>query len=102
MKTVFIFFIILTSIVFVHAQSKNESANLFFEQGEILLNKGEYLEAMEQFNKCLQLNPGYSEAYLNRALVKQQLHNMQGAHIDLCIYLSCCTPRCVSKSSNSQ
>ncbi len=87
MKTVFIFFTFLISIVFVHAQSKDENAILLFEQGETMLNKGDYPEALELFNKCLQLSPGYSEAYLSRAYVKQQLHDNEGAHIDLSIYL---------------
>jgi tetratricopeptide (TPR) repeat protein len=78
---------LLTSNVFAQGQSKSESASQFFEQGEMLLNKGNYPGALEQFNNCLQESPGYSEAYLNRAYVKQQLRDNEGANTDLSIYL---------------
>ncbi len=77
----------LCTIVSVQGQSKSEAAHSLFEQGEILLNKGHYPEALERFNKCLQQSPGYAEAYRNRALIKQQLHDNEGANIDLSIYL---------------
>lgn len=79
--------IFLCIIGSVQGQSKNDAARLFFEQGEILLNKGQYTEALEQFNKCLQQSPGYAEAYRNRAFIKQQLNDNEGANIDLSIYL---------------
>ncbi len=82
-----LFYIFLCSIVVAHGQSKNEAAKLLFEQGEVLLNKGQYPEALDLFNKCLQQNPGYPEAYRNRAYIKQQLHDNEGANIDLSIYL---------------
>lgn len=77
----------LSTIVSAQGQSKSEAANSFFEQGEILLNNGQYSEALVQFNKCLQQSPGYAEAYRNRAYIKQQLHDNEGANIDLSIYL---------------
>ena len=79
--------LLLATNVFVQGQSKNEKAVHFFEQGEKLLSEGNYPEALKQFNHCLQENPGYSEAYLNRAYAKQQLHDNEGANIDLSIYL---------------
>ena len=77
----------LSTIVSAQGQSKSQAANSFFEQGEILLNNGQYPEALVQFNKCLQQSPGYAEAYRNRAYIKQQLHDNEGANIDLSIYL---------------
>ncbi len=77
----------LFTIVSVQGQSKSQAANSLFEQGEILLNKGQYPEALERFNQCLQQSPGYAEAYRNRAYIKQQLHDNEGANTDLSIYL---------------
>ncbi|HPM31831.1 MAG TPA: tetratricopeptide repeat protein [Chryseolinea sp.] len=73
---------------YVQSQTRGETtASFFFENGEKLLNQGAYPEALEQFNKCLQQSPAYSEAYLNRAYAKQQLNDNEGANIDLSIYL---------------
>lgn len=73
--------------VFVYSQSNGKGAPSFFEQGENLLNQGKYAEALVQFTNCLHENPGYSDAYLLRAYVRQQLHDNSGANIDLSIYL---------------
>jgi tetratricopeptide (TPR) repeat protein len=83
----FLFGLFVFTIVSVQGQSKNQAATLLFEQGEIFLNNGQYPEALQRFNQCLQQSPEYAEAYRNRAYIKQQLRDIEGANIDLSIYL---------------
>ncbi len=79
--------LLVFSIDFASAQNRNENAVLYYEKGETFLNEGKYAEALTEFDKCLQQSPGYYQAYLNRAYAKQQLHDYEGANIDLSIYL---------------
>jgi len=40
--------------------------------GTVLLNKGEYQEAIRHFNEALRIYPGYAEAYLNLGVVNER------------------------------
>ena len=47
--------------------------NYFYSLGNILLNKGNLLEALSSFNAALELNPGYEEASFNKSLIHLRL-----------------------------
>ena len=69
------------------AQEKRVDARKLYEQGEEAFNKAQYSDALALFNKCLQENPGYADAYFTRAATREQLKDLQGAHTDYNIYL---------------
>jgi len=70
------------------AQEKHLTAQQLHEKGEAAYNRGEYTEARSLLDKCLQENPGFSDAYFTRAATREQLKDLQGAHTDYNIYLS--------------
>ncbi len=45
-------------------------------------DEGNYNEAMENFNKALELNPELSAALFNRATIKADIGDLKGAHED--------------------
>src|SRR5688572_402878 len=69
------------------AQEKRIDARKLYEQGEEAFNKAQYNDALALFNRCLQENPGYAEAYFTRAATREQLKDLQGAHTDYNIFL---------------
>jgi tetratricopeptide (TPR) repeat protein len=44
-------------------------AEVFFNNGTMLMNSGKNAEAIEQYNKAIEFNPRYKEAYCNRGIV---------------------------------
>lgn len=84
--------LILTTVYFLtflvtFGQEKAKNASFYYEQGENAHNAGRPKEALDLFNKCLQLDAGFYEAYTSRAAVKEQLGDWPGAVIDYTIYL---------------
>ena len=56
--------------------------NYYNVRGYIFLSLGRYKQAMADFDKCLQLNPAFSYAYVNRAIAKINM----GGGIKACTY----------------
>jgi Flp pilus assembly protein TadD len=69
------------------AQEKRMDARKLYEQGEEAFNNAQYNDALALFNKCLQENPGYADAYFTRAATREQLKDLQGANTDYNIFL---------------
>ncbi|HMG90650.1 MAG TPA: tetratricopeptide repeat protein [Chryseolinea sp.] len=69
------------------AQDKKIDVGRLYEKGEEAFNDARYQEALSIFNKCLQENPKFAEAYFSRAATREQLKDLQGAHTDYNIYL---------------
>lgn len=44
--------------------------------------KGQYKESLEASNKAIELNPEFADAYTSRAIVKMEMHDVQGAIAD--------------------
>lgn len=49
--------------------------NYFNERGNIFLALAKYNEALNDFEKCIQINPSFSLAYVNKAIAKINLAN---------------------------
>ncbi|MBA4055121.1 MAG: hypothetical protein C0490_10440 [Marivirga sp.] len=69
------------------AQEKRVDVRKLYEQGEEMYNNNNYTEALTLFNRCIQENPAFAEAYLSRAATREQLKDLQGAHTDYNIFL---------------
>jgi tetratricopeptide (TPR) repeat protein len=69
------------------AQEKRSDSNKYYQQGEASFNKGQYQDALSALNRCLQLDPGFADAYATRAATREQLTDLQGAHTDYSIFL---------------
>jgi hypothetical protein len=50
---------------------KNNIGLVYNNWGRTLANQKKYAEALEKFNKCLEVSPGYAQARRNIALLKQ-------------------------------
>jgi tetratricopeptide (TPR) repeat protein/ADP-heptose:LPS heptosyltransferase len=51
--------------------------NYFYSLGNIFLNKGNLLEALNSFNAALELNPRYEEASFNKSLIHLRLMDFE-------------------------
>src|SRR4051812_18423475 len=78
---------LLTSVTGLMGQEKPRKADDYFELGESANHAGHLEEAIEYFNQCVHVNPGYAEAYFTRGMAKEQLKDLQGALTDYNIYL---------------
>ena len=58
----------------------NESA--YLNRGQEFLRRGAYAAALQDYNHVLELNPRASDAYLNRAVARQNLGELPGAEED--------------------
>ncbi len=58
-----------------HRNIKNLTATEWFEKGFFLINSSDYNGAVEAFNKSIDLDPTYSEAYVCRAIVYDKIGN---------------------------
>ncbi|MEM9007846.1 MAG: tetratricopeptide repeat protein, partial [Cyanobacteria bacterium P01_F01_bin.86] len=57
--------------------------NIFHYQGFSLLLSGQYAEAVEKFNKALEIHPEFPEAYILRSVVYRRQGNGDEAIVDL-------------------
>lgn len=51
----------------------------FYKDGEDKANRGEYLEAINEFNQVLCLNPNHADAYQKRGACRYNLSDILGA-----------------------
>lgn len=74
---------ILNSLSSVY-KSKNSPRKFedFFIQGLINHEKREYLNALQEFTKAIELNPGFSQAYMRRGLSNLELERYKDALAD--------------------
>jgi tetratricopeptide (TPR) repeat protein len=68
------------------AQSKQEGQRLL-EQGDKYFHEGMYAEAIVSFTECITISPELTDAFLGRAMSKDQLKDYEGAITDYSIYL---------------
>jgi tetratricopeptide (TPR) repeat protein len=69
---------------FIRAQAKDgETLATAIGLGNVFYREKKYTDAGKQFDRAIALDPGYSFAYSDRALVKRQLGDADGALADL-------------------
>ncbi len=87
MKILCLITALLITAAGVAAQETHKDIRKLYAQGEALYNDGEYQQALIILDKCIRENATFAEAYLTRAATRQQLKDLQGAHIDYSIYV---------------
>ncbi|MCX8194741.1 MAG: tetratricopeptide repeat protein [Candidatus Micrarchaeota archaeon] len=55
----------------------------YSNRGVAKFSLGDYIGAIEDFTKAIELNPNYAEAYYNRGLAKVKLKDYDSAFIDI-------------------
>ena len=68
-----IFYIFITTLA--HAKIAEEYLNSGYDKVE----QKDYREAIQDYNKAIELNPDYAKAYVNRGLAKANLQDYRGA-----------------------
>lgn len=63
-------------------------AHFYILKGKALAKLGYILDALNVFNRAIEINPKYFDAYLQRGLIKEQLDDFRQASNDLEISLS--------------
>ena len=64
-------------------QEQSRSAKKYNRQGNVKFKQGDYVGAIEDYDKAIQLKPDYAEAYNNRGLMKHELGEHGAALSDL-------------------
>lgn len=80
-------FCFLISPVLMSQTARVKKAYQYYEEAESYFLDGHYNEAKAILDECLNLYPGYMEAYSLRAASKEQLNDLQGAISDYSSYL---------------
>lgn len=78
--------ILIIGCFFAQAQVKQEGQN-WLERGNELLQKGNYQEAADLFDRCIASYPNLTEAFLGRAMAREQLRDYQGAITDFSVFI---------------
>ena len=81
--TALIFLELITAILLGCSRDPNVRKHKYLESGERYLQKGQYREAAIQFSNALQVDPGYGEAYYQRAIVHLRSQQWALAYQDL-------------------
>lgn len=72
------FFLIIGSILLSHI-SYCQTADEYFKIGNIKLNSEDYSDAIVEFNKAIEINPEFEQAYFGRGFAKIELKDFNGA-----------------------
>ena len=80
--SIFIFVVINLLLPFNTSQLKADDLNRIFNEGREKLTEKNYDEALKKFDKVIQKDPEYWQAYHNRGLSKQKLKDFEGSIID--------------------
>ncbi len=89
MKNLSVFIIIL---LFAFTSCRNKAPEEYYNMGIAEAKQGNYDEALEDFNKAIELKPEYINAYINRAYyAKENLGDYEGAIEDYLIAIDLST-----------
>ncbi|MER0438842.1 tetratricopeptide repeat protein [Emticicia sp. W12TSBA100-4] len=73
------FYIFLPIIMLYGCGRAKKDTELFFIQGNVAYKKGNYEEAIKFYTEAIEKTPKFADAYNNRARVKLELDNLEGA-----------------------
>ena len=65
-----------------HSSNNFHQSNKFCMKGILMADEGLLKEALENFNKAIEVNPNNHIAFFNRATIKVDLGDLDGAKID--------------------
>jgi tetratricopeptide (TPR) repeat protein len=60
----------------------SQKAEEYFDKGNAKFNLQDFIGAISEYNKAIEVKPDYTHAYLNRGVVKVELQNFKGALVD--------------------
>ncbi|MBI9038287.1 MAG: tetratricopeptide repeat protein [Bacteroidales bacterium] len=81
------FFILILMLAF--SACRNKTPEEYYNKGNEEAKQGNYEEALENFNKAIELKPEYTDAYINRAYyAKENLNDYKGAIEDYIIAIN--------------
>ena len=74
--------IILAVGIFISIMSYSQSASELTEKGKKLYEQREYMQAVINYNKAIDVDPNYSQAYYMRGKIKEAFEDIHGAMKD--------------------
>lgn len=74
MKKLFILFILLISCTIY-----NQTGKEYYNSGLQKHQNGYYYDAIDDYTKSIELNPGFVYAYFNRGVAKEKINDLNGA-----------------------
>jgi tetratricopeptide (TPR) repeat protein len=87
MKKTFILLIIVFTITAASAQKKISTAMQYYNRGIVMIQKGNYTDAITVFNTAIQENPKLGIAYYQRGLakLKENAKSTTNQYTDICV-----------------
>jgi len=79
MKVIFVLILFFSLIISCQSQTAEE----FFEKGNVKDYLQDYSGAISDYNKAIEINPDYAEAYSNRGIAKINLGQKDSGCLDL-------------------
>ena len=79
-KTPIILFVGL--LLLASGEAFSQTAQDWFNRGSAKSNSGNFREAISDFDKVIQLDPNFEDAYYYRGMAKNSLQDYSGALID--------------------
>ena len=63
-------------------KAQADSASYYYNRGNDKDDEGDYYGAISDYNKAIEINPRYADAFINRGIAKRKLEDYYGAISD--------------------
>ena len=83
MKKSFLLIFLVSAGLLACSQSNQNLANDYFDSGYVKYSQSDYMGALADYSKAIELDSNYAWAYFNRGVTKLNLGLLDGGCLDL-------------------